>query len=121
MWLPETPRSTEHIWLASRTFFCSTLGPPCQRPATLRSPANPGSWSTARSSGGTCAVLCDYNTRTITVCTSLADVDELDTLCHELLHACQGFASEDHVAEVATTLATVLWQLNYRKEANDGR
>jgi Zn-dependent oligopeptidase len=65
--------------------------------------------------------LCDYNTRTITVCTSLADVDELDTLCHELLHACQGFASEDHVAEVATTLATVLWQIGYRKEANDGR
>ena len=65
--------------------------------------------------------LCDYNTRTITICTSLADVDELDTLCHELLHACQGFASEDHVAEVATTLATVLWQLNYRKEASNGR
>ena len=65
--------------------------------------------------------LCDYNTRTITICTSLADVDELDTLCHELLHACQGFASEDHVAEVATTLATVLWQLGYRKEASNGR
>jgi len=64
---------------------------------------------------------CDYNTRTITMCTSLADVDELDTLCHELLHACQGFASEDHVAEVATTLATVLWQIGYRKEASNGR
>ena len=65
--------------------------------------------------------LCDYNTRTIHVCTSLADVDELDTLCHELLHACQGFASEDHVAEVATTLATVLWQIGYRKEASNAR
>ena len=64
---------------------------------------------------------CDYNTRTITICTSLADVDELDTLCHELLHACQGFASEDHVAEVATTLATVLWQMGYRKEADNAR
>ena len=65
--------------------------------------------------------LCDYNSRTITICTSLADVDELDTLCHELLHACQGFASEDHVAEVATTLATVLWQIGYRKEAAHAR
>lgn len=60
--------------------------------------------------------LCDYDTKTITVCNSMRGVDELDTLCHELLHACQGFASEDHVAEVATTLATVLWQLGYRKE-----
>lgn len=65
--------------------------------------------------------LCDYEKRTISVCTSMAGVDELDTLCHELLHACQGFASEDHVAEVATTLATILWQLGYRKEDEHGR
>ena len=65
--------------------------------------------------------LCDYETKTISICTSMQGIDELDTLCHELLHACQGFASEDHVAEVATTLATVLWQLGYRKEASNGR
>lgn len=65
--------------------------------------------------------LCDYESKTISICTSMENLDELDTLCHELLHACQGFASEDHVAEVATTLATILWQLGYRKEADDGR
>ena len=62
--------------------------------------------------------LCDYEKKTITICTSVQGVDELDTLCHEVLHACQGFAAEEHVAEVATTLATILWQLGYRKEAN---
>jgi hypothetical protein len=60
--------------------------------------------------------LCDYDKRTITICTSLSDLDELDTLIHELLHACQGYASEDHVAEVATTLANILWRLGYRPE-----
>jgi hypothetical protein len=66
--------------------------------------------------------LCDYESRTISICTSLEHLVELDTLLHELLHAAQGFASEDHVAEVATTLATILWwQLGYRKEADDGR
>lgn len=65
--------------------------------------------------------LCDYDSCTITICTSLRDLEELDTYCHELLHACQGYASEDHVAEVATTLATVLWQLGYRMEVDDGR
>ena len=65
--------------------------------------------------------LCDYEKKTISICTSMQGLDELDTLCHELLHAAQGFASEDHVAEVATTLATILWQLGYRKEADDGK
>lgn len=65
--------------------------------------------------------LCDYETKTISICTSMQGIDELDTLIHECLHACQGFASEDHVAEVATTLATVLWQLGYRKEAPNAK
>lgn len=60
--------------------------------------------------------LCEYDKRTISICTSIAGLEELDTICHELLHACQGYASEEHVAEVATTLATVLWQLGYRME-----
>ena len=64
--------------------------------------------------------LCDYESKTISICTSLEHLVELDTLLHELLHAAQGFASEDHVSEVATTLATILWQLGYRKEADDG-
>lgn len=63
--------------------------------------------------------LCDYDTHTITVCTSVKGIDELDTLIHECLHACQGFASEEHVAEVATTVAGMLWNLGYRKEADN--
>lgn len=65
--------------------------------------------------------LCDYDKRTITICTSLAGIDELDTIVHELLHACQGYASEDHVAEVATTLANILWRLGYRPEDTNGK
>jgi hypothetical protein len=60
--------------------------------------------------------LCEYDKHTISICTSIKGLEELDTICHELLHACQGYASEEHVAEVATTLATVLWQLGYRME-----
>jgi len=60
--------------------------------------------------------LCEYDKRTISICTGVSGLEELDTICHELLHACQGYASEEHVAEVATTLATVLWQLGYRME-----
>ena len=65
--------------------------------------------------------LCEYDRKRVSVCTSMRGLDRLDTICHELLHACQGFASEEHVAEVATTLATVLWQLGYRLEDDDGK
>ena len=60
--------------------------------------------------------LCEYDKRRVSICTSLEGMERLDTICHELLHACQGFASEEHVAQTATVLATVLWQLGYRME-----
>lgn len=63
--------------------------------------------------------LCEYDRHRVSVCTSLRGIDRLDTICHELLHACQGFASEEHVAETATVLATALWRLGYRMEAED--
>jgi hypothetical protein len=50
----------------------------------------------------------------VSICKTLNGFDRLDTELHEALHACQGFASEDHVAETATTLATILWRLGYR-------
>lgn len=62
--------------------------------------------------------LCDYDSQTVTICTSVKGVDHLDTAIHESLHALQGYASEDHVADVATTLASILWQLGYRTEAD---
>jgi len=58
--------------------------------------------------------LCDYSSRTVSICSSTSGLDRLDTELHEALHACQAFASEEHVAETATTLATILWQLGYR-------
>lgn len=63
--------------------------------------------------------LCEYDKRTVSICKSLSGLDRLDTELHEALHACQGFASEEHVAEVATTLATILWSLGYRRDANE--
>jgi hypothetical protein len=58
--------------------------------------------------------LCDYDGKKVSICKTLNGFDRLDTELHEALHACQGFASEDHVAETATTLATILWRLGYR-------
>ena len=58
--------------------------------------------------------LCNYDQKTVTICSSVKDVDRLDTEIHEALHALQGYASEEHVAEVATTLAGILWEIGYR-------
>lgn len=62
--------------------------------------------------------LCDYEKTTVTICTSVKGFEHLDTAIHEALHALQGYASEDHVAEVATTLSQILWTLGYRTEAD---
>lgn len=51
---------------------------------------------------------CDYNTRTIRLCSSLAGIDLLDTLIHEVIHARWPDLSEEAVEEVATTLAVVI-------------
>jgi len=58
--------------------------------------------------------LCDYDTHTVSICNSLKGIDRLDTECHEAIHALQAYASEEHVAEVATTLARILWEIGYR-------
>lgn len=63
--------------------------------------------------------LCDWDAKTVTVCTSCEGIDRLDTELHEALHAMQGFASEEHTEQVATTLAQILWKLGYRRDADD--
>jgi len=63
--------------------------------------------------------LCDYDRKVMTICTSLADLDRLDTEIHEACHALQGFASEEHTAEIATTLARMLWAIGYRLQGED--
>lgn len=51
---------------------------------------------------------CDYESRTIRICTSLSGVDLLDTLIHEVIHARWPDLSEEAVEEVATTLAQII-------------
>lgn len=58
--------------------------------------------------------LCDWEKKTVTICTSCEGLERLDTELHEALHATQFFASEEHTEEVATTLAQILWKLGYR-------
>jgi hypothetical protein len=59
--------------------------------------------------------LCDYENKIVSVCTSCEGIERLDTELHEALHAMQGFASEEHTEQVATTLAQILWRLGYRR------
>lgn len=60
--------------------------------------------------------LCDYARRTITIDTGHACPKALlDTELHEALHGLQAFATEEHTAEVASTLAEILYGLGYRR------
>lgn len=65
--------------------------------------------------------ICDWQNKTVAICTSCDGLERLDTECHEALHATQGFASEDHVTQVANTLSKILWELGYRISAPDSR
>ena len=58
--------------------------------------------------------LCNYDEKTVTICSTMSGIDRLDTEIHEAIHALQGYASEEHVAEVASTLAGILWEIGYR-------
>ena len=62
---------------------------------------------------GLCGV-CNYSRSVMTICTSLKGVERLDTEIHEACNALQGFASEEHTLEIATSLAKILWQIGYR-------
>jgi len=57
---------------------------------------------------------CDYATKTIRVCSSLAGIDLLDTLIHEVIHARWPDLAEEAVEEVATTLAHVIDSEGFR-------
>lgn len=68
--------------------------------------------------------LCDYGERRITIDASKGHAGKalLDTEIHEALHALQAFATEEHTAEVAATLADILYGLGYRRtQAANGR
>jgi len=68
--------------------------------------------------------LCDYSSRTVTIdaTPTTSGLVRLDTEIHEALHALQAFATEEHTAETASTLASILWELGYRlTDRHDGR
>lgn len=60
--------------------------------------------------------MCDYGSRVVTIDStpSTAGLARLDTEIHEALHALQAFATEEHTATTATTIAEILWALGYR-------
>ena len=58
---------------------------------------------------------CDYSERRIVVCKSARGIQHLDTVIHEMLHACLPDLSEESVYETARVTADVLWRMGYRK------
>ena len=58
---------------------------------------------------------CAYAERIIRAPIDGDQPDELDTIIHELLHACYPDLSEDAVIEGANTIAAALLKLNWRK------
>lgn len=67
---------------------------------------------------------CDYGSRVVTIdaTPSTAGLARLDTEIHEALHALQAFATEEHTAQTATTIAEILWDIGYRlTDRHDGR
>lgn len=40
---------------------------------------------------------------------------ELETICHEVLHASFPDAAEEHISEAAKDLARILWSLGFRR------
>lgn len=59
---------------------------------------------------------CNYKElNTIIVRPSTENMDRLDTIIHEALHASKKGMSEAEVARVATDIARVVWRAGYRK------
>jgi hypothetical protein len=59
--------------------------------------------------------LCNWDEKTISIADRLGGEIELDTIIHELLHACQPDLAEETVNQTATDLARVLFRLGYRR------
>ena len=56
-----------------------------------------------------------YDKRVIEISNRAKNRCELDTLIHEMLHACCPWFEEFYVEETATDIANVLWKMGYRK------
>jgi hypothetical protein len=62
--------------------------------------------------------LCDWASRTITISTSkrIKGELELDTICHEILHAAMPDMAEEAIDSTATSLARALTRLGYTRQ-----
>ena len=57
----------------------------------------------------------DTNDKKIRISKNLEEVEELDVLIHELLHAADWYKDEEWVERTASEIAKVLWKLGWRK------
>lgn len=57
----------------------------------------------------------DLKAKEIRISTKQTEQEELDTLIHEMTHACAWFFKEEFVTEFANSLSAALWRLGYRK------
>jgi hypothetical protein len=51
----------------------------------------------------------------ILIATRLSGKRELEVLLHEMLHACNWQFDEEHISQMASDIADVLWRLKYRR------
>jgi hypothetical protein len=61
---------------------------------------------------------CDHPKKTdkeIKISTDLTEEAELETVCHELIHAACWFFDEEFVHEFGHDIGKVLWRLGYRR------
>jgi len=59
--------------------------------------------------------MCDYSARTLHIPVDGDTESELDTCIHEALHGCLPDLDEATVDETATSIARLLWRLQWRK------
>lgn len=58
--------------------------------------------------------------KTIWIDSRLKGEEELDTLIHEMLHACDLWRTcEEHVTQQASDMARALWRLGYRRKSKE--
>lgn len=65
--------------------------------------------------------LCNFEKRKLTIRGGLKPLSELDTLIHELSHACHEYLHEDAIDPKSTDIARVLWRCGYRKLTTEQR
>lgn len=61
----------------------------------------------------------DKKNKTIRISEALTDVEELDTLLHEFLHAAEWNMSEEWVDAAGRDIAHALWRLGWRKTGQE--